>query len=104
MFVVLFIWMVTCSGQRCTAVKVVCVMESVADDLVKRINEKIKKLTVGMPEKDCDITPVISETSANFIQGLVEDAKEKGAKLHQVQAHPETTLQNCWMCIQINKA
>ncbi|CAM6079290.1 unnamed protein product [Sphagnum tenellum] len=71
------------SGQRCTAVKVVCVMESVADELVKKINEKIKKLTVGMPEKDCDITPVISETSANFIQGLVEDAKEKGAKLHQ---------------------
>lgn len=71
------------SGQRCTAVKVVCVMESVADELVKKVNEKIKKLTVGMPDKDCDITPVISESSANFIQGLVEDAKQKGAKFHQ---------------------
>jgi glyceraldehyde-3-phosphate dehydrogenase (NADP+) len=43
----------------------------------------MKKLTVGMPEKDCDITPVISESSANFIEGLVKDAKEKGAKFHQ---------------------
>lgn len=73
-----------CSGQRCTAVKVVCVMESVAEELVKKVVDKMKKLTIGMPEKDCDITPVISESSANFIQGLVEDAKEKGAKFHQV--------------------
>jgi glyceraldehyde-3-phosphate dehydrogenase (NADP+) len=71
------------SGQRCTAVKVVCVMESVADELVTKVVEKMKKLTVGMPEKDCDITPVISESSANFIEGLVKDAKEKGAKFHQ---------------------
>nr|XP_024400373.1 NADP-dependent glyceraldehyde-3-phosphate dehydrogenase-like isoform X2 [Physcomitrium patens] len=71
------------SGQRCTAVKVICVMESVADDLVKRVVEKMKKLTVGPPDKDCDITPVISESSANFIQGLVDDARQQGAKFHQ---------------------
>jgi glyceraldehyde-3-phosphate dehydrogenase (NADP+) len=71
------------SGQRCTAVKVVCVMESVADTLVSKVNEKVKKLSVGMPEKNSDITPVVSESSANFIQGLVEDAKEKGATFHQ---------------------
>lgn len=61
-------------------------MESVADELVKKVVEKMKKLTVGMPEKDCDITPVISESSANFIEGLVQDAKEKGAKFHQVRS------------------
>lgn len=76
------------SGQRCTAVKVVCVMESVADTLVSKVNEKVKKLSVGMPEKNCDITPVVSESSANFIQGLVEDAKEKGATFHQVPFIP----------------
>ncbi|KAI3690108.1 hypothetical protein L2E82_48083 [Cichorium intybus] len=40
------------SGQRCTAVKVVLVMESVADALVKKVNEKVGKLTVGPPEND----------------------------------------------------
>lgn len=71
------------SGQRCTAVKVVLVMESVADALVEKVKAKVAKLTVGPPEEDSDITPVVSESSANFIEGLVEDAKEKGATFCQ---------------------
>jgi glyceraldehyde-3-phosphate dehydrogenase (NADP+) len=34
---------------------------------------------VGSPEQGCVITPVISEASANFIEGLVGDARDKGA-------------------------
>ncbi|KAL3838564.1 hypothetical protein ACJIZ3_023155 [Penstemon smallii] len=71
------------SGQRCTAVKVVLVIESIADTLVKKVNEKIEKLTVGPPEDNCDITPVVTECSANFIESLVMDAKQKGAKFCQ---------------------
>ncbi|RWV91567.1 hypothetical protein GW17_00046139 [Ensete ventricosum] len=71
------------SGQRCTAVKVVLVMESVADAVVEKVEAKMAKLSVGSPEDDCDITPVVSESSANFIEGLVMDAKEKGATFCQ---------------------
>lgn len=71
------------SGQRCTAVKVVLVMESVADTLVEAVKSKVAKLSVGPPEDDCDITPVVSESSANFIEGLVKDAEEKGATFCQ---------------------
>ncbi|CAH9093406.1 unnamed protein product [Cuscuta europaea] len=71
------------SGQRCTAVKVVLVMESIADTLVEKVTAKMAELTVGAPEDDCDITPVISESSANFIEGLVMDAKEKQATFCQ---------------------
>jgi glyceraldehyde-3-phosphate dehydrogenase (NADP+) len=71
------------SGQRYTTVKVICVMESVAKELVTKIVKKMKKLKVGMPEDNCDITPVVSQSSDNFIQGLVEDAQAKGAKFHQ---------------------
>ena len=39
------------SGQRCTAVKVVLVMEEVADELVKKVNKGVEELTVGMPEE-----------------------------------------------------
>ncbi|KAI3690111.1 hypothetical protein L2E82_48086 [Cichorium intybus] len=67
------------SGQRCTTFKVVLVMESIADALVKKFNEKVGKLTVGPPENKCDITPVVTESSANFIECLVMDAKKKGA-------------------------
>ncbi|CAA2955991.1 NADP-dependent glyceraldehyde-3-phosphate dehydrogenase [Olea europaea subsp. europaea] len=71
------------SGQRCTAVKVVLVMVSIADTLVKKVNDKLEKLTVGPPEDDCDIPSVVTESSANFIEGLVMDAKKKGATLCQ---------------------
>ena len=75
------------SGQRCTAVKVVLVIESVADILVEKVITKMNKLTVGAPEDDRDITAVVSESSAKFIEGLVIDAKEKGATFCQVK-HP----------------
>nr|GEV20460.1 NADP-dependent glyceraldehyde-3-phosphate dehydrogenase [Tanacetum cinerariifolium] len=52
------------SGQRCTAVKIVLVMQSVANTFVKKVNEKLAKLTVGATENDCDITPVINSAPA----------------------------------------
>lgn len=67
------------SGQRCTAVKRVLVMDTVADKLVSLIKEQVEKLSVGMPEDNADITPVIDDNSADFIEGLVKDAQEKGA-------------------------
>lgn len=67
------------SGQRCTAVKVVLVVEDVADQLVKMVQAGVEKLTVGRPEDNADITPVVSSSSADFITGLVEDARDKGA-------------------------
>ena len=54
-------------------------MESVADALVDKVKARVAKLTVGPPENDSDITPVVSESSANYIEGLVMDAKQKGA-------------------------
>ena len=38
-------------------------------------------LTLVGLQDDCAITPVISESSANFIEGLVKDAEQQGAKL-----------------------
>lgn len=51
--------------------KVVMVHESVADTLVAKVHEKVKALTVGKPEDNCDICAVISEGSANWIEELV---------------------------------
>ena len=56
------------SGQRCTAVKRILVVEEVA--------------TMGNPvEKDVDIVPLISTKAADFVCELMDDAKAKGAKL-----------------------
>lgn len=67
------------SGQRCTAIKRVLVLESVADELAGLIKAEVEKLTVGDPFDNADITPVIDSGSADYIEGLVRDAQEKGA-------------------------
>lgn len=67
------------SGQRCTAVKLVLALPKVADALADKCAALVQKLSVGKPEDDADITPVVSSSSADFIEALVEDAKSKGA-------------------------
>ena len=66
-------------GQRCTAVKRVLVMDKVADQLAAHIKTLVEKLSVGMPEDDADITPLIDTKAADFVEGLIKDAADKGA-------------------------
>lgn len=71
------------SGQRCTAVKRVLVVDSVADKLVNKIKEKMSSLKVGNPMETeaLDVVPLINDKSADFVMELIEEAKEKGADL-----------------------
>ncbi|QEH62125.1 glyceraldehyde-3-phosphate dehydrogenase [Spiroplasma chinense] len=69
------------SGQRCTAIKRVLVSDEIADKLSPLLKARVEKLTVGKPSENANITPVIDLKSADFIQGLIDDAKEKGATI-----------------------
>jgi glyceraldehyde-3-phosphate dehydrogenase (NADP+) len=69
------------SGQRCTAVKRILVLETVADRLIEQILLLMKKLSVGKPEENAEITPLISQEAADYVQELIDDALRKGAKL-----------------------
>ncbi|CAM3134653.1 NADP-dependent glyceraldehyde-3-phosphate dehydrogenase [Streptobacillus felis] len=67
------------SGQRCTAIKRVLVIDKIADELILKIKEKVSKLRVGNPFDDVEITPLIDEKSAIFVEDLINDAISKGA-------------------------
>lgn len=71
------------SGQRCTAVKRVLVMDKIADELVEKLKLRISKLKTGSPlnQEDVDIVPLISSKAADFVCELMEDAEQKGAEL-----------------------
>lgn len=69
------------SGQRCTAVKRVLVIDKVADNLVEKMANLIRKLKVGKPQEGAQITPLINNEAADFVQELIDDALFKGAKL-----------------------
>ncbi|MGK0399073.1 MAG: acyl-CoA reductase-like NAD-dependent aldehyde dehydrogenase, partial [Gammaproteobacteria bacterium] len=70
------------SGQRCTAVKRVLCIDSVADEFAALVAEKAAKLKYGDPmDPDTDVGTVINEASAILFQNRVNDAIAKGAKL-----------------------
>ncbi len=70
------------SGQRCTAVKRVLCIESVADEFAELVVEKAGRLKYGDPmDPDTDVGTVITEAAAILFQNRVNDAIEKGAKL-----------------------
>ncbi|SHO45843.1 NADP-dependent glyceraldehyde-3-phosphate dehydrogenase [Anaerocolumna xylanovorans] len=70
------------SGQRCTAVKRIIVINEVADKLIGYLKDEIGKLRVGNPlTVQAEVVPLISEKAADFVWGLIEDAKEKGARM-----------------------
>ncbi|MGJ9384978.1 NADP-dependent glyceraldehyde-3-phosphate dehydrogenase [Salipaludibacillus sp. CF4.18] len=69
------------SGQRCTAIKRVMVIDKVADELVENIKANITKLKVGKSTEEVDITPMIDQKSADYVISLIDDAVEKGATI-----------------------
>ena len=69
------------SGQRCTAVKRVLPMPGIADKLVELVKVKTMNLSVGDPEKNATIGPLINSEQCDYVQGLIDDALDKGATL-----------------------
>ncbi|MCR8613102.1 MAG: aldehyde dehydrogenase family protein [Mycoplasma sp.] len=69
------------SGQRCTAIKRVFVTKSNADELIKKIIEKVTQFSTGYAKENSFITPVIDEWTAKNAISLKEDAVLNGAKI-----------------------
>ena len=70
------------NGQRCTALKMLIVHQSIAEPFLRRFTEGLGKLKVGMPwEKDVGITPLPELGKVAYLTECVEDAKKKGARV-----------------------
>ena len=70
------------NGQRCTALKVLYVHEAVVEEFNKRFSEKVDALKFGNPwEEGAHLTPLPEPDKPAYIQGLIDDAKLKGAKI-----------------------
>jgi len=70
------------AGQRCDAISAVLVVESIADEFLKKVMNEVINWKHGDPrDPSVKVGPVINLRAAQRIQGLVDDAKVKGAKL-----------------------
>ncbi len=69
------------NGQRCTALKVLYVHESIVDEFNRRFSKAVDELKFGMPWEDTFLTPLPEPSKPDYIEELIEDAKAKGAKV-----------------------
>ena len=69
------------NGQRCTALKVLYVHESIVDEFNQQFAKAVDNLKLGMPWDDAFLTPLPEPTKPSYIQELIKDAIDKGAKV-----------------------
>jgi len=70
------------NGQRCTAIKIIFVHSSIADEFIENFCVAVDKLKMGLPwEKDVAITPLAEEDKPKYLKKVIDDALEKGAKI-----------------------
>nr|WP_299173534.1 NADP-dependent glyceraldehyde-3-phosphate dehydrogenase [uncultured Allomuricauda sp.] len=71
------------NGQRCTALKVIYVHEDIKDEFLKRFSSAVDALKFGNPwDEGAQLTPLPEPGKPAYIQELLDDAKGKGAKVH----------------------
>ncbi|MCV3728526.1 aldehyde dehydrogenase family protein [Ureaplasma miroungigenitalium] len=69
------------SGQRCTAIKRVLVSQKNHDQLVIKMLEQLKQITVGLPHENPVVGPLISAGSLQYNLDLIDDAIEHQATI-----------------------
>ena len=68
------------AGERCMAISVVLAVESIADELVAKIAERIPSVKVGPgTEPDSEMGPLITGEHRDKVRGYVEGADREGA-------------------------
>lgn len=83
------------AGQRCSALRILCIQEDVADHTLQMLRGAMAECRMGNPERlSTDIGPVIDSEAKDGIEKHIEAMRAKGrivyqAAKHSGQDHPE---------------
>jgi glyceraldehyde-3-phosphate dehydrogenase (NADP+) len=70
------------NGQRCTALKIIFVHESIVQPFLEKLSAEVEKLIIGMPwEENVNITPLPEPGKPLYLKELIEDAIQLGANV-----------------------
>lgn len=70
------------NGQRCTALKIIFVHQSIAKEFVNLLAIEVGKLKFGLPwEKEVTLTPLPEPGKTKYLHELIEDARSFGAEV-----------------------
>lgn len=71
-----------CSGQRCTAISRVIVLEEKAEEITKAILEEMKNLHVGQAwDSNATMGPLLDQQHLNSVQDYLQIGREEGGEL-----------------------
>ena len=72
------------AGQRCSALRILCLQEDIADRTLAMLRGALAELTVGNPDRlSTDIGPVISAEAQQGIMDHVAAMRSAGLRVHQ---------------------
>jgi RHH-type proline utilization regulon transcriptional repressor/proline dehydrogenase/delta 1-pyrroline-5-carboxylate dehydrogenase len=72
------------AGQRCSALRILCVQEDIADRVLPMLKGAMAELSLGDPGRlATDVGPVISAEARDGILGHVETMRARGHAVHQ---------------------
>ena len=73
------------AGQRCSALRVLCLQEDVADRMLTMLKGAVRELRVGNPDRlATDVGPVISDTARRTIEEHVREMAMRGRRIEAV--------------------
>jgi RHH-type proline utilization regulon transcriptional repressor/proline dehydrogenase/delta 1-pyrroline-5-carboxylate dehydrogenase len=74
------------AGQRCSALRILCLQDDIADRTLNMLRGAMRELTIGRPDRlDVDIGPVISADAQAALHAHIETMRGRG---HAVEALP----------------
>ena len=81
------------AGQRCSALRVLCVQDDVADRLVEMLQGAMAEIRMGAPAHlAVDVGPVIDERARTGIEAHVNAMQQAGCSVHRISANAWDTL------------
>lgn len=78
------------AGQRCSALRILCIQDDVADRILKLLKGAMQELKVNNPDRlSTDVGPVIDKGAQKVILDHIEAMREAGYKVYQTEADPQ---------------
>jgi RHH-type proline utilization regulon transcriptional repressor/proline dehydrogenase/delta 1-pyrroline-5-carboxylate dehydrogenase len=78
------------AGQRCSALRILCLQEDVADRVLAMLKGALRELQIGNPDRlSTDIGPVITAEAKAGIEAHVEEMRRKGHRIARLQLTSE---------------
>lgn len=82
------------AGQRCSALRVLCLQEEVAKKITEMLIGAMRELRLGDPMQLCnDIGPVIDKDACDTINAHIEKFRQGGFVIHQAAYGGESEIQ-----------